>query len=60
MKGGIPLEKLEKLRTLLHIAIDRNKKEEILKLSRELDKLIVKEMRALYLNKDARKVNIYA
>ncbi len=50
-KGGIQLEELEQLRSLLYKAIDSNKKEEILKVSKEIDKIIVKDMRALYLDK---------
>jgi len=50
-KGGIQLEELEQLRSLLYKAIDSNKKEEILKVSKKIDKVIVKDMRALYLDK---------
>lgn len=45
------MEELEQLRSLLYKAIDSNKKEEILKVSKKIDKVIVKDMRALYLDK---------
>ncbi len=54
------MEKLENLRSLLYKAIDSNKKEEILRLSRELDKAIVKEMRAGCLKKGDREIKIYS
>jgi hypothetical protein len=45
------LEELEKLRTSLYKAIEGNDKDEILKLSRELDEVIVKEMKEPYIDK---------
>jgi len=51
MKGGVKLKKLEQLRALLYKAIESNKKDEVLKLSRELDKVVVKEMRAFNIKK---------
>lgn len=45
------MKKLEQLRALLYKAIESNKKDEVLKLSRELDKVVVKEMRAFNIKK---------
>lgn len=54
------MEKLEELRVLLYTAIDSNKKEEILRLSQELDKAILETMRVLYVNKTDLKANSYS
>ena len=40
----------ENLRTQLYNAMDRGEKEEILRLSRELDAVIVKEMKKININ----------
>lgn len=51
------MKKVDRLRLTLYKALDSNKKEEIFKISKELDKLIVKEMKILYVNKKAGKLN---
>jgi hypothetical protein len=52
--------KIEELRSLLYKAINSNKREEILEISRELDKVIVKEMIVIYDNKDSLNIKNYS